>query len=47
VVSCATGNELMQYFTNQSNQLRGLVRQRTILTERPLLVSEVSANFSK
>jgi hypothetical protein len=27
--------------------LRGLVRQRTIPTERPPLVAEVSANFSR
>jgi hypothetical protein len=27
-------------------KLRGLVRQRTIPTERPPLVGEVSANFS-
>jgi hypothetical protein len=31
---------------NVSLLLRGLVRQRTIPTERPLLVGEISANFS-
>jgi hypothetical protein len=31
---------------NNNNNSGGLVRQRTIPTERPLLVGEVSANFS-
>jgi hypothetical protein len=30
----------------QTTKLRGLVRQRSIPTERPPLVGEVSANFS-
>jgi hypothetical protein len=30
----------------RKKKLRGLVRQRTIPTERPQLVGEVSANFS-
>jgi hypothetical protein len=30
----------------QQNKLRALVRKRTIPTERPPLVGEVSANFS-
>jgi hypothetical protein len=38
---------LQHYFTiSKTNKLRGLVRQRTIPTERPPLVGEVSANFS-
>jgi hypothetical protein len=39
----------MNFRTNEPvlmKKLRGLVRQRTIPTERPPLVGEVSANFS-
>jgi hypothetical protein len=32
--------------TKANNKPRGLIRQRLIPTERPPLVSEVSANFS-
>jgi hypothetical protein len=39
--SCEHGNEPL----GSIKKLRGLVRQRTIPTERPSLVGEVSANF--
>jgi hypothetical protein len=39
-----TGIEIIRGFIKK--KLRGLVRQRTISTERPPLVGEASANFS-
>jgi hypothetical protein len=37
---------LLNISETKQNKLRGLVRQRTIPTERPPLVGEVSANFT-
>jgi hypothetical protein len=41
-----TDNDAGLQVTNCRKKFRGLVRQRTIPTERPPLVGEVSANFS-
>jgi hypothetical protein len=40
------GTHCNSFYQRQNMNSEALVRQRTILTERPPLVGEVSANFS-